>query len=238
MGRIYFWNVPLFRYLINVILKISFFKKLDFRAEKMKKRAMGIENEYGAVFRKMSGECNSLNVAERILSYIWRYRYREFKKFMIYGRDDEDMWLGSNGSRLYNDLFHIEYSSPECSSADDVVKYNFAGDLILNEARDSFKNSRFFSRWLKEYKEILITKNNSDFLRPNTDLYTKSDSSGVVHFFGTHENYLTKERLVPASSFSLEDNLFLKMFLPFIFSRVVIHGAGGLWYTPEKNGIT
>ena len=39
-----------------------------------------------------------------------------------------------NGGRLYLDMGHIEYASPECLHLRDVVTYDVAGDQLLQSA--------------------------------------------------------------------------------------------------------
>ena len=42
-----------------------------------------------------------------------------------------------NGGRLYLDMGHIEYASPECLSLRDLVAYDLAGDELLQAALDA-----------------------------------------------------------------------------------------------------
>lgn len=70
-----------------------------------------------------------------------------------------------NGGRVYIDMGHMEYCTPECASALDVVTYDRAGDLLLLEAvRD------------------LDLQDEVSFIRNNIDHYTGAT-------FGCHENY-------------------------------------------------
>src|SRR5258706_3170127 len=39
-----------------------------------------------------------------------------------------------NGGRLYLDMGHIEYSTPECRSLHDILAYDRPGDVILQTA--------------------------------------------------------------------------------------------------------
>ncbi len=88
--------------------------------------------------------------------------------------DDElagDLMLPSvmahNGSRLYVDHAHPEYSGPECSTALDVTTWDAAGDaLILTGARAASARTGL---------DIRCYKNNTD---------------GKGHSYGCHENYL------------------------------------------------
>jgi proteasome accessory factor A len=70
-----------------------------------------------------------------------------------------------NGGRDYIDMGHLEYCTPECASAIDVVRYDRTGDLLLQEAVRALKLDRTIS-----------------FIRNNVDHYTGAT-------FGCHENY-------------------------------------------------
>ena len=79
----------------------------------------------------------------------------------------------TNGSRLYNDHAHPEYSTPECQNLFELVAHDKAGERILTQcAEQRHENSG---------QIIELYKNNTDF-------------SG--HSYGCHDNYLM-ERQVP-----------------------------------------
>ena len=42
----------------------------------------------------------------------------------------------TNAGRMYLDMGHLEYASPECNSLTDVVTSDRAGDLLLQQAID------------------------------------------------------------------------------------------------------
>ena len=73
-----------------------------------------------------------------------------------------------NGGRLYLDMGHIEYASPECLHLHDVVTYDVAGDQLLQSALES----------LEAVDRVSFIKNNVDH------------NTGAT--FGCHENYLMK----------------------------------------------
>jgi proteasome accessory factor A len=73
-----------------------------------------------------------------------------------------------NGGRLYLDMGHLEYSSPECLDLRDLVSYDIAGDLLLNRA----------------LREMGIEQDVA-FLKNNVDHHTGAT-------FGCHENYLMR----------------------------------------------
>jgi len=70
-----------------------------------------------------------------------------------------------NGGRVYIDMGHLEYCTPECACALDVVRYDRAGDLLMLEA-----------------VRALDLEGKVCFIRNNVDHYTGAT-------FGCHENY-------------------------------------------------
>ena len=74
-----------------------------------------------------------------------------------------------NGGRLYLDMGHIEYASPECLQLRDIVTYDLAGDELLQAALESSSARAIASRFIKN----------------NVDHHTGAT-------FGCHENYLMK----------------------------------------------
>lgn len=81
----------------------------------------------------------------------------------------------TNGARYYVDHAHPEYSSPECLDALDIVRWDRAGEVILQRSMAAAARS------LPAGQRIVIYKNNSD---------RKGNS------YGCHENYLI-DRSVP-----------------------------------------
>jgi len=103
----------------------------------------------------------------------------------------------TNGGRLYIDGAHPEYSTPETSTARDLLIYEKAGERLLDACREAA------NRRLPPEQQLLVYKNNSD---------------GKGNSYGYHENYLVArsaafERLVEA-------------LIPFLVSRMVFAGAG------------
>jgi proteasome accessory factor A len=86
---------------------------------------------------------------------------------------DEDLGLANviltNGARLYVDHAHPEYSTPECTSPLDIVRWDKAGEQIALDA------CRFAS--VPGEGELLLYKNNTD-------------NKGAS--YGSHENYLVR----------------------------------------------
>ena len=71
-----------------------------------------------------------------------------------------------NGGRLYLDMGHVEYCTPECLSLADVVAYDQVGEVLLQQS----------------LQELHLASEVS-FLKNNIDHYTSAT-------FGCHENYL------------------------------------------------
>lgn len=82
-----------------------------------------------------------------------------------------DLVLG-NGARFYNDHAHPEYCTPECSSLDELVAHDRAGEQILMAC------ARHMSEQIGS--EVRLYKNNTDFMG---------------HSYGCHENYLLPRSL-------------------------------------------
>jgi proteasome accessory factor A len=70
-----------------------------------------------------------------------------------------------NGGRMYLDMCHLEYCTPECATVRDVIRFDRAGDLLLNQALQG-----------------LDLADRVSFIRNNIDHYTGAT-------FGCHENY-------------------------------------------------
>ena len=103
----------------------------------------------------------------------------------------------TNGARFYVDHAHPEFSTPECSNVFDLLRYEKAGEYILNRCRISA------NQLLPQGRTILLFKNNSD---------QKGNS------YGYHENYLL-DRRTPFQTLT-------EYLMPFLVSRQIFCGAG------------
>ena len=131
-------------------------------------RIVGLETEYGVLVR--AGEPSGETWPARVKNHIFRQaclgaidlHYRDYEEppgnggFLL------------NGGRLYLDMGHIEYASPECVRLRDIVTYETAGDALL----------------LNALRELHATEQVS-FIKNNIDHYTGAT-------FGCHENYLMR----------------------------------------------
>ena len=80
-----------------------------------------------------------------------------------------------NAGRVYIDMGHLEYATPECMGLWDIVAFDRAGDVILHRALHALGLAK-----------------EASFLKNNIDHYTGAT-------FGCHENYLVR-RNVPFST--------------------------------------
>src|SRR6202045_4058962 len=133
-------------------------------------RIVGIETEYGCLMSSEELRCNSEVWPAKVKNYLFNkagvgtidLHYRDYEEppgnggFLL------------NGGRLYLDMGHLEYSSPECISLRDLVSFDIAGDLMLNRA-------------LSE----MDVEDQVAFLKNNVDHHTGAT-------FGCHENYLMR----------------------------------------------
>ncbi len=137
----------------------------------MSRRITGLETEYGCL---VDSPLQPNEVLPRIRD--WLFENHRYGLIDQHDRDwDEPAGNGGflfNGGRVYIDMGHMEYCTPECASALDVVRYDRAGDLLLLEAVQS-----------------LGLKGKVHFIRNNIDHYTGAT-------FGCHENY-SLERKAP-----------------------------------------
>ncbi|MPZ94323.1 MAG: proteasome accessory factor PafA2 [Propionibacteriales bacterium] len=113
---------------------------------------------------------------------------------------DEELGLANviltNGARLYVDHAHPEYSTPECMSPLDIVRWDKAGEQIMLAASKR-------AAQVPNSRPILLYKNNTD-------------NKGAS--YGAHENYLMPRRTPFAD--------IVRHITPFFVSRQVICGAG------------
>ena len=103
----------------------------------------------------------------------------------------------TNGARYYVDHAHPEFSSPECTSALQLTRYDKAGERILARSMQAAQ------RILPPGQEIVVYKNNSD---------------GKGNSYGCHENYLL-DRAVPFS-------MLVRHLIPWFVTRQIFAGAG------------
>jgi proteasome accessory factor A len=134
-------------------------------------RITGLETEYGCLVDPPE---QLQEVLPRVRD--WLFEGQRYGLIDLHPRGwDEPPGNGGflfNGGRAYLDMGHLEYCTPECVTALDVVRYDRAGDLLLLEAL-----------------RALNLQDRVSFIRNNVDHCTGAT-------FGCHENY-SIDRAVP-----------------------------------------
>jgi proteasome accessory factor A len=130
-------------------------------------RLAGLETEYGCLAPESFG---LPAVPIRVRDYL--FKKKKLGLIDLHDRDyDEPAGNGGflfNGGRLYLDMGHVEYCTPECLNLADAVAYDQAGEHLLQQALDELQLSSEVS-----------------FIKNNIDHYTSAT-------FGCHENYLLR----------------------------------------------
>jgi len=180
------------------------------------KRAIGTETEFGIATRdteSVDPVSNSLFLINHYPNFpspkiLWDYENEnplmDIRGFEVEGErerpgPDYNRLLNkvlANGGRLYVDGAHPEYSTPECTTARDVVLYEKAGERILAAALRAVEQVRGAG-------SLLVYKNNTD---------------GKGNSYGYHENYLVA-RDVPFERVA-------RALVPFLVTRQIFAGAG------------
>src|SRR5260370_34869803 len=133
-------------------------------------RIVGIETEYGCLLSEDEPHGNSELWPAKVKNYL--FRKGDAGTIDLHYRDyEEPPGNGGfllNGGRLYLDMGHIEYASPECLHLHDLVTYEAAGDELLRSSLAALEAADRVS-----------------FIKNNVDHHTGAT-------FGCHENYLMK----------------------------------------------
>lgn len=99
------------------------------------------------------------------------YQDQDERRELSFVEIKSDLVLG-NGARLYNDHAHPEYCTPECSTVDELIEQDRAGEQILMNAASALSRERGST--------VRLYKNNTDY---------------CGHSYGCHENYLLPRKL-------------------------------------------
>ena len=142
----------------------------------MEGRIYGLETEYGCLPPASDPFLSPDFVSIKAKDYVF---YREHLGIidMHYRGRDEPPGNGGflfNGGRLYIDMGHLEYATPECTGLFDLVAADRAGERLVQRAL-----------------EQIGLADSAAFFKNNIDHYTGAT-------FGCHENYLVR-REVPFS---------------------------------------
>src|SRR6201989_684298 len=117
-------------------------------------RVAGIETEYGCLVSSHENRPHTDAWPVRVKNYL--FRKAQAGAIDLHYRDyEEPPGNGGfllNGGRVYIDMGHLEYSSPECRTVEDSVAYDLAGDQLLQSALETLGVS----------EEVAFIKNNVD----------------------------------------------------------------------------
>jgi proteasome accessory factor A len=132
-------------------------------------RVVGLETEYGCLVTQEE-ERSAESWPARVKNHLFK-KGRVGALDLHYRDYEEPPGNGGfllNGGRLYMDMGHLEYATPECRSVRDLVAYDVAGDALVQSALDA-----------------LGVRDDVSFLKNNVDHHTGAT-------FGCHENYLMR----------------------------------------------
>lgn len=138
----------------------------------MLNRIFGLETEYGLLVHQDRPDHSPTWFAHKIRDYLFHVQRQGVLDLHHRGHDEPPGNGGflTNAGRIYLDMGHLEYASPECHSLTDIVATDRAGDAILQKAIQD----------LGLAEEVSLIKNNMDH---------ETDAT-----FGSHENYLVSRR--------------------------------------------
>jgi proteasome accessory factor A len=138
----------------------------------MLNRIFGLETEYGLLVNQDRPDHSPTWFAHKIRDYLFHVQRQGVLDLHHRGHDEPPGNGGflTNAGRMYLDMGHLEYASPECHSLTDVAATDRAGDTILQKAIQD----------LGLADEVSLIKNNVDH---------ETDAT-----FGSHENYLVTRR--------------------------------------------
>ncbi len=134
----------------------------------MLKQIFGLETEYGLLINQDRPEHSPSWIAHRLRDHIFHDLQRGVIDLHHRGHDEPPGNGGflTNAGRIYLDMGHLEFASPECGTLADLVASDRAGDRLLQKAIDALGLSEYVS----------LIRNNIDH---------ETDAT-----FGSHENYL------------------------------------------------
>jgi proteasome accessory factor A len=155
----------------------------------MDRRIYGVETEFGVHYSHPGARPLT---PEEVARYL-------FRPVVEWGRSS-NVFI-SNGSRLYLDVgSHPEYATAECSTLDELVAVDKAGEVIMQQLIDQATERMVADGFTGS---IYLYKNNAD-------------SAG--NSYGSHENYLLNRRT--------EFRRLSEALIPFLITRQLYSGAG------------
>ncbi|MFM8551552.1 MAG: proteasome accessory factor PafA2 family protein [Nitrospiraceae bacterium] len=139
----------------------------------MLNRIFGLETEYGLLINTDRPDHSPSWVAHQIRDHLFHRQQRGVLDLHHRGHDEPPGNGGflTNAGRIYLDMGHLEYASPECASLTDLVASDRAGDQLIQQAIEEMGLA----------DHVSLIKNNIDH---------ETDAT-----FGSHENYLVTRRV-------------------------------------------
>ncbi|MBD0305830.1 MAG: proteasome accessory factor PafA2 family protein [Nitrospiraceae bacterium] len=131
-------------------------------------RIFGLETEYGLLINQERPEHSPSWIAHRLRDHLFHIQQRGVLDLHHRSHDEPPGNGGflTNAGRIYLDMGHLEYASPECGTLADLVASDRAGDQLIQHAIED----------LDLTGTVSLIKNNIDH---------ETDAT-----FGSHENYL------------------------------------------------
>lgn len=138
----------------------------------MLNKIFGLETEYGLLINQDRPEHSPSWIARRLRDHIFQVQQAGVLDQHHRGHDEPPGNGGflTNAGRIYLDMGHLEFASPECGTLADLVATDLAGDQILQIALQE----------LGLADTVSLIKNNIDH---------ETDAT-----FGSHENYLVSRK--------------------------------------------
>ena len=134
----------------------------------MYNRIFGLETEYGLLIKSDQPEFSPSWIAHRVIDHLFTAKKHGVIDLHYRGYDEPPGNGGFllNGGRMYVDMGHLEFASPECHSLWDLLTFDRSGDCLIQDCLEE----------LGLADQVSIIKNNVDH------------ETGAT--FGCHENYL------------------------------------------------
>jgi proteasome accessory factor A len=101
----------------------------------MLNRIFGLETEYGLLVNQDQPDHSPTWFAHKIRDHLFHVQRRGVLDLHHRGHDEPPGNGGflTNAGRMYLDMGHLEWASPECESLSDVVAADRAGDQLLQD---------------------------------------------------------------------------------------------------------
>lgn len=176
----------------------------------MKRRIYGIETEFGTLPYEF------IDHNQEAMRLLFKYAplTEAMRKFLITDEVSLSVFL-KNEARFYCDTnFHPEYSSPETRKPRDLVRWEKAGERIMEMIAAGLNADPETARW-RNIGGVTFLKNNTDHL-------------GLASW-GSHQSYLTERRL------DIVD--IARVLVPFFVSAIIWNGSGRARYSPSDRSL-